>query len=218
MRPVNEDPYAVHERVAALLPWYVNGTLDRDEHGLVERHLAVCLRCRTDVAGERRVAHAMRDIETETLAAGNAFAALAGRLHPPRPTLHSRRRRWLPRRPRRRLALAAAMLGMLALIVPRLAAPPARDDFRTLARPSSAAAPVAGQLRVIFASELGARAQQALLTQLGGRIVAGPSAAGVYTIAPRPGADAASLLATLRASSGVRFAEPAMASTRGAVE
>jgi anti-sigma-K factor RskA len=218
MKPENEDPYAIHEAVAALLPWYVNGTLEQDEHHLVERHLAVCLSCRTDVERERRVAGAMRDTETETLAAGNAFAALAERLH--RPQAPGRRPHRLPyrRRTRWRLALAAAMLGAAAVLLPRLAAPPPQDSFRTLARPSKAAVTEAGQLRVVFAGDLDERARRALLRQLGGYIVTGPSAAGVYTVAPRPAADVASMLAALRATAQVRFAEPVLAPSRGVTE
>lgn len=215
MKTVNEDPYTLHERVATLLPWYVNGTLERDEHELVERHLAVCLRCRTDVTRERRVAAAMRDIETETLAAGNAFAALAERLDAPRAPLRQALR-WRPQR--RRFVLAAAVLAALAVLVPRLAAPPPQDGFRTLARPAANVAPVAGQLRVVFAGELDEPARRALVASLGGRIVAGPSAAGVYTVSPRPAADAASLLAALRAAAPVRFAEPVLANPLGATE
>ena len=38
-----DDPE--HEAVEALLPWFVNGTLDVDECSLVERHLKDCTRC-----------------------------------------------------------------------------------------------------------------------------------------------------------------------------
>ena len=39
-----------HETVELLLPWYVNGTLDPEEHQLVERHLDRCAICRENLA------------------------------------------------------------------------------------------------------------------------------------------------------------------------
>lgn len=37
-----------HHRVHALLPWWVNGTLDADERSVVERHLRDCAACQDE--------------------------------------------------------------------------------------------------------------------------------------------------------------------------
>jgi len=38
-----------HDELDLLLPWYVNGTLETDEHAKVERHLADCAACQASV-------------------------------------------------------------------------------------------------------------------------------------------------------------------------
>lgn len=44
-----------HETVQELLPWYLTQHLDANELALVEQHLAVCARCRADLAFERQL-------------------------------------------------------------------------------------------------------------------------------------------------------------------
>ncbi|MEQ8231719.1 MAG: zf-HC2 domain-containing protein [Gammaproteobacteria bacterium] len=205
------DPYAAHEQVVALLPWYVNGTLTADERALVEGHVAVCLRCRSDLGNERRLAGAMRDVDVEMLAARNAFAVLEQRLRGPSRRSHRRHLLRVPR-PSRRLVLAAAALAALTVaVLPREVEPPSGDAFRTLAQPTGNHAPVPGGVRVVFADALDAAARRALVARLGGRIVGSPGAGGVYTIAPAGTAEVPTLLAALRASPAVRFAEPSAA-------
>src|SRR5947199_119876 len=47
-RVLRLDP-AAHKVADALLPWFVNGTLDADERALVEQHITECARCRDEV-------------------------------------------------------------------------------------------------------------------------------------------------------------------------
>lgn len=42
-----------HRRVSFLLPWYVTGRLDTDEHSLVDAHLGQCADCQAELAAER---------------------------------------------------------------------------------------------------------------------------------------------------------------------
>ena len=44
-----------HELAGPLLPWFVNGTLARDEHEMVERHAAGCNECKGNIALLARV-------------------------------------------------------------------------------------------------------------------------------------------------------------------
>src|SRR6185437_15286559 len=48
-----------HPEISALIPWYVNGTLDEREAQRVEAHLALCAMCREDLAQERYVYRGM---------------------------------------------------------------------------------------------------------------------------------------------------------------
>lgn len=56
-------PTARHEALVELLPWYVNGTLDETERGLVQRHVEACAECREDV---EMLAAAQRGIRNES--------------------------------------------------------------------------------------------------------------------------------------------------------
>lgn len=56
-----------HEKLAELLPWYVNGTLDESEHAHVHRHIEVCEECRDSVDMLGRMRHAMRNDSTAPL-------------------------------------------------------------------------------------------------------------------------------------------------------
>ena len=44
----HDDPQ--HVQTSELLPWFVNGTLDPEEHTRVERHLADCISCKQELA------------------------------------------------------------------------------------------------------------------------------------------------------------------------
>src|SRR5215472_9973022 len=49
-----------HERVAQLIPWLINGTLDAEEATTVRAHLAACPSCRADFESEERLYAAVR--------------------------------------------------------------------------------------------------------------------------------------------------------------
>ena len=48
-----------HQDISALLPWYVNGSLDEGERQRVDAHLIECAGCREDWAQEQRVYEGM---------------------------------------------------------------------------------------------------------------------------------------------------------------
>lgn len=50
-----------HQTAQALLPWYVNGSLDSEEHEQVRSHVDSCPQCRADVAWQERVRSAGAD-------------------------------------------------------------------------------------------------------------------------------------------------------------
>ena len=63
------DP-AAHKVADVLLPWYVNGTLEKDELAFVQQHLSACARCQREVQWLRRASRSVR-----------RWRSNAGRLH-----------------------------------------------------------------------------------------------------------------------------------------
>ena len=208
---------------ARLLPWFVNGTLAPAEVERVTRHLEHCALCRSDVAHEREVHRALKD-DTASV----EYAPQAGlertlarideltREAPVAPLAASATRsgrritatQWLAAA----VVVQAIGLGVLgASVAGRSASGAGPAAYQTL----SSAAPVArgAHIRVVFAAATPIDDLRALLGANRLAIVAGPSEAGVFTLAALdPLADAAgldTLVGALRRSPAVSFAEPA---------
>jgi hypothetical protein len=196
-----------HERAFELLPWLVNGTLTGGEREAVERHARACIACRRELKEQQRLHAALRDHGTADVSAEAGFDRLQRDLDP----FVSARRQW-----RKRYAAiapfavsAAAGIAVLAVLLwftplPELAG---NGDYSTLAAPPTTATPL---LDVVFAEDTTAADMQALLDDIGGEIVAGPSELGRYSVRVSGGrADAerlGELLEVLAADSRVRFA------------
>src|SRR5256886_13037108 len=76
------DP-AEHKVADVLLPWFVNGTLDKDELAFVEQHLSECVRCQREVQWLRELRAAWLDGEA-TPSAPAVFRNLRRQLDEPR--------------------------------------------------------------------------------------------------------------------------------------
>ncbi len=210
-----------HARVAELLPWYANETLDDAEASRVGRHLDRCEACRLDVERLREVgARWVEDRERawtpgdERLAAvlARIDAAEAGRDRAQRsPAARPGAfRAWLAglSTPTRWVigveSLAVAGLGALLLQTP---APQGDGAFETRSAPAAATASATVRLQLVFAPEATEAEMRSLLLQADLALVDGPSPRGVYSAALGAEASLADALATLRASERVRLAE-----------
>lgn len=223
-----------HQDAWELIPWYVNDTLDDADAdadaGGFEAHLERCPLCRREVELNRELAVAVRDAG-ELPSAEAGLARVLERLDRtpveelPAPTPRRGAGRLLPGwwsvtpRPARR-ALAAGLAAVLLLAVALGAvllspgtgpgeAPAA--SFRTLSSPRPAATAVAGdgfRVRLVFSPSATEPHLRRLLLADDGRLVDGPSPAGVYTAAFPAGADRRAVLERLRATPQVELAEP----------
>ena len=54
-----------HREIQALLPWYLNETLDPAEAGRVRAHLAQCPECQAELRDETRLAAALTEISLD---------------------------------------------------------------------------------------------------------------------------------------------------------
>ncbi len=214
-----------HEEAFALLPWWINGTLTPPELALVERHVPGCDECRAEAQLQRRLHDALcREKSNLEYAPQPAFDRLWSRIEElerdvPRTvsapddvaTDEPTRAAAVPTRWLLAASLALAFgAGVLATSLRQWPESPSPPEFHTVTTIADSGHQ-GPYLRAVFApattiDELTRMTRGARLT-----IVAGPTEAGVYTLALDSSAagsiDAA--LARLRDDPRVRFAEPA---------
>jgi anti-sigma factor RsiW len=188
-----------HGAAQALLPWYVNGTLDAAEHAAVDAHLGDCARCRADLELQRLVratpvASPPGDVDRGWLALRRRLEAEAA----PKPPIASPVRRPAPRWLMPALALQAAFGVVLAAA---WLAPPRVGDYRTLG-----AAPAApANALVVFRADATEAEIRAALRAVDARIVGGPTVTDAYLL--RLPASGAASLSRLRGERSVARAE-----------
>ena len=226
MRHVDQpSSFGPHQPALELLPWWVNGTLDRDELELVEGHLAVCQECGDEELSVRQQLAAVRSADDvapspNPVALGrtrerieayerqhshprSAVSLLAARGRRIVATLFEVPRAW-------RWVLAAQLLAialLVGLVSSHRESPLPRGEFYTLADPVTGAE--SPDITVVFdpaATELEIRR---LLREIGGEVAGGPSSLGVYRIRLTEGHDdpVDVVVSILRSQAIVRFAE-----------
>jgi Putative zinc-finger len=231
----NESPFspARHRECWDQIAWIVNGTLAPHEYARIEAHLRACRECQDELGAQQRVRDAMRDDDAVVLAPQSALQKVMQRIDAEQATPQfeassdntpatpvqtpSRKSRWLA------IAAAVQAVAIAWLLAAQLR--PADEAsmeprFETLTEPRIVAdGPV---IRVVFAAQAALGDVNAILRSVDAQIVAGPSEAGVYTLALQPAPDAAAsgdlavidaALLKLRADGRVLFAESALART-----
>ncbi len=211
------DSESGHRACHKLLPWYVNGTLEPAERAAVERHLDDCDACRRDVSSLEELRGCVRAApeSADAAAAARGLRQVLDRIDAGAGSRGAGGRTWQDVRLAVRWALAgqaAAILALLTLVLWPAApetAPGLPASYRTLSDPPAASGQgedAGATLRVVFGDGVTEAELRRLLRSVGGDIVAGPSAVGVYTLRlPAPGDEA---LERLRADPRVRLAEP----------
>ncbi len=218
--PPDEVMESTCEREAArLLPWFVAGTLSEQDSLRVQRHLQECRICAADERREARLRELVSSAPTVEHAPQPGLQKLVSRIDELERELPSQLDE--PRGPATPLAarpvfvrwLAAAVLlqsiglgvlGALLWQASQMQAP----RFTTLSSPAQRWTGAA-HVRVVFAPAMTVGEVQALLASIPATVAAGPSEAGVYTLAlENKQEDVGAVLARLRATQGVLFAEP----------
>jgi hypothetical protein len=193
-----------HARAFELLPWLVNGTLDRSERESVEQHVRACIVCRLEVKEQQRLHGAVRARRTVDVSAEAGFDRLDRELDAEN---RGGGRPWRIRYASAAPFAAAAAAGIAVLAVLLWATPLPElggTRYQTLATsPANTAL-----LDIVFADQTTALEMQALLDDIGGEIVAGPSDLGRYSVRVdrAAGTDLDELLSALSADPHVRFA------------
>jgi hypothetical protein len=205
-------PEDEHDRIQALLPWYVNDTLEASERADVEAHLPACAPCQADLALERRLAADVAGLSVET---AQGWAALLARLQAerrPSPGLGERIAMvfaglgagWRSR-PAWAVPALAAQIGLVGVFAALLLAPrQAPEPYVALA--ASRPVPPANVI-VIFRPETTEARLRAILRQADARLVGGPTAADAYLLQV-PAETRRASLDRLRATGQIALAEP----------
>jgi len=170
------------EHPVELLPWLANGTLEGEERERVRRHVAACARCRAELEFLETLRRGVKACWTGEEPGELGWARVRASIR--------RETEFRPRRSRtfldlRWMAAAAAVLvvvqtGVIAYLTLGPGAGPA------LYQPLGAEQqrPV---LQVRFRPDASEARIRALLRETGVEIVAGPSALGIYSLAPVEG-------------------------------
>jgi hypothetical protein len=216
-----------HQKVWEILPWYVNGTLEGDEHEFVARHILRCQSCADEVVRCQSIATAVRSAEEAArMPSPEHLARLMERIDRGNTSVAPERwrirvREWIekirlafqetPSLFRWALAAQTAAIVLLAAAI-ILQASLAPSFYRTLSDADGSSEPGRVHLQVVFADDITEREIRTLLSSIGATIVAGPTPMAVYTVALAAGDREApprtrETLAMLRAHPKVRLAE-----------
>ena len=213
------DDHRVHQATWALLPWLANGRASAAERLRAEAHLRECASCRAELAHERQLVEGLAQPAARLPDVDVGLRRLMQRLDQSE-VASTPPGRWGWFAGVRPGLGAVAALGLAELVLlgamaawwvmGGMAAPsPEQAPYRTLTQPQ-AALPAAPHWRVVFQDGMKLDELQRLLHEHRLTIAAGPSDAGVFTLAaeaPHALALADALAAQLRASPWVRFAE-----------
>ena len=234
MKLNNMNRYINHESIWLLLPWYVNKTLTKEAHERVERHVRVCITCRSELDNLRGLAHSVRHAPVLDPLPHQAFNSLMQQIESEQPgqgeqqitRASGRRTRWslIDRLsglfPAAKPAMIAATAMVLALIMPALIGmisgerEPVGSSYRTLAASRAESKARQSDIRVMFAETLSPERRQQLIGSVAGTIVEGPDPKGVFLIriGSEQGSDAdlVKVLESLRQYDEILFAEPAL--------
>ncbi|TBR39480.1 MULTISPECIES: anti-sigma factor family protein [Dyella] len=188
------------------MPWVLQDVASEDQDQWLMEHMAQCEDCRAEFAQQSRLRQAMSlpsDVPVDVHA---GLRRLMARLDAPQAESlpATRRTGWITR------ALAAAVvmqaIGIGALGMRLWSEPSAPGNFRTLSDP--VVTTQAGAIHVVPETGMTLADWNALLQQQHLQIIAGPNDVGAYTLAPTNGRPAD--VASLRATKGIRLAEPAL--------
>lgn len=213
-----------HGEVVMLLPWYANATLSPVDRIDVEAHLHDCADCRAELSLVQKMMQAVvaENAERPTPPADLFLRALgaldADAAHLPAWPWRHRFAQWLrgvaaavwPSRPAWGLVLVTAQAVAVLALATTFVIREGQRGYATLGGPVQGRGAGAGRavLDVAFQPDATDGTIRELLGRVGGTIVGGPTAAGLYAVQPRPGANVEQTLAMLRNEARVvRYAE-----------
>lgn len=196
--PFPGDP---HEQVQALLPWYVNGTLEDAEAANVDAHLAECARCRAELDAERAL---KSGVASAVLDPDHGWSRLRADIVSSEGERPSRWRGLLRHKFSFGWVVAAQLAVASLLLIGTASLWQEQPQYHVLG--SAAAAPSVDAI-ILFKADAEVSEMRAALESAGASIVSGPTSRGAYLLS-LPADRRASALESLRARPSVVLAEP----------
>jgi len=207
---------AEHHEVSALIPWYVNETLDGAARKRVDTHVDACAICADDMAVQRRICegiHAQPALDYMPVASLKRLherldALRAGSAPVQAMAPEQRSRGAASWRGRMAASVAAVAVAVGLVVVDRWAQFDARlmkPNYQTVT--TAVPRPQGEVIRAVFAPNITLVELQSILDEAQLRIVSGPTEAGVYSLASNSALTVRASLALLRQHATVRFAE-----------
>jgi anti-sigma factor RsiW len=191
------------------MPWVIRGDAPAAQDEWLQTHLAGCHACREEFAQQERLREALSLPSDLPLDADAGLARLMARIDEDeaRPPVARRLASsgWLVRGLVAAVLVQAIGIGVLGIKL-RGETPPA-PVYRTLSQEEAPAA--AGSLRVVPQSTMKVAEWNKVLQDLHLHVTGGPNDVGAYTLVSEDGKAASDeTLKRLRATQGIRFAEP----------
>jgi Putative zinc-finger len=206
---------AEHQEVSALIPWYVNDTLDERERVRVNAHVGECASCRDELAVNQRIFDgiaAQPALDYMPMASLKRLQARLDAVQGEGPSSPKIMPEPEPRESPWRGWIAASIAAMTVAI--GLLAADRWVEFEARANQAnyhtvtnSVPRPAGEVIRAVFSPTITLDQLQAILDEAQLKIVSGPTEAGVYSLASNSNLAVRSSLAALRQHPTVRFAE-----------
>jgi Putative zinc-finger len=208
-----------HQEVAALMPWFVNGSIQEHDRQRVEEHLLLCSGCREELSRERRLYESMSAEPAVEYMPTASLKRLQARLDGVAEGVPvdapvadpAAAKAWRPSMPWQ--SMMAASVAVMAVAVSWLVADRwmqahggvSAPNYRTVTNPTPHLPNEV--IRAVFSPTITLVEMQAVLDEAGLRIISGPTEAGVYALAANSRRPVSSSLTALRGHAIVRFAE-----------
>jgi anti-sigma factor RsiW len=207
-----------HQDISALLPWYLNGSIDERDRQRLDAHLALCAGCRDELAREQRIYEGITAETAVEYMPAASLKRLQARLDgvaaaSPDPRADMGTHEFAAGQKAAWPGLMAASVAVMAVALSLLAADrwmqfrahAAVPDYYTVT--TSVPRPQGEVIRAVFSPTITLVQLQAVLDEAQLRIISGPTEAGVYSLAAKSGRPVSASLASLRRDEKVRFAE-----------
>ena len=191
------------------MPWVLQQTAPQEQSDWLMGHLADCESCRAEFEQQSRLRRAMSLPSDLGIDANVGLKRLLARLDAPEPQevpLRARSGGWLTRALVAAVLIQALGIGALGM---KLWSEGDGAMYRTLSQETTSPAPP-GAIHVVPDATMKLADWNALLRTLQLQVVGGPNDVGAYTVIPiRSASTPRSTLEQLRATRGIRLAEPA---------